>query len=129
MHHVDLSRSTASTPVIHPWEYVAMRRNAAGLSVEQLAQALGGRVYERHLRAIETPGLRFQQLADLTRALPFSTAVYRQLADLPPHLHPRLCHRCGWDSHTDQPDGHDGLTTWSLANGDMCTRCDQAEQH
>ena len=119
-------RPTSATPVIQPWDYVAMRRHAAGLSVERLAVALGGKVYERHLRAIETPGLRFQQIAPLEQAMPFSALVYRQLADLPPHQHPRLCQRCGWDSHTDQPDSSDHLTAWSRTDEAICTRCEQA---
>lgn len=129
MHHVDLLRSTTAAPVIQPWDYVSLRRKAAGLSIEQLANTLGGKVYERHLRAIETPGLRFQQIAALEHAIPFSTDVYRQLADLPPHQHPRLCRACGWDGHTVQPDRQDGLTTWSRMDDTLCTRCEQPDQH
>lgn len=128
MRHVDLLRSATTVPVIHPWDYVALRRKAAGLSISQLAHALGGRVYERHLRAIETPGLRFQQIAALDRAMPFSAAVYRQLSDLPVHQHPRLCRACGWDVHLTQPDGHGGLTTWSRADDTLCTRCAPPER-
>ncbi|KAK0347506.1 hypothetical protein LTR94_002361 [Friedmanniomyces endolithicus] len=126
MCHVDLPLDTAATPVIQPWDYVALRRKASGLSIEQLAIALGGKVFERHLRAIETPALRFQQIAPLGQAMPFSTDVYRQLADLPPHQHPRLCQRCGWDSRTNQPDGNDDLTTWSRTISAICTRCEEA---
>jgi hypothetical protein len=125
MRHANLLHAAPATPVIQPWDYVAMRRNAAGLSVEQLATALGGKVYERHLRAIETHGLRFQQIAALDQAMPFSASVYRQLADLPPLQHPRLCQRCGWDAHTDQPDGCGGLITWSRTDDAICTRCEQ----
>lgn len=125
MHHADLRHATAATPVIQPWDYVAMRRNAAGLTIDQLAAALGGKLFARHLRAIETPGLRFQQIARLDQVIPFSATVYRQLADLPPHQHPRLCQRCGWDAHTVQPDGCDGLITWSRTDDAICTRCEQ----
>lgn len=55
MRHVDLLRSTTAAPIVQPWEYVAMRRRAAGLSIQQVAQALGGRAYERHQRLLETP--------------------------------------------------------------------------
>jgi len=125
MRHTTLSRSIASAPVIQPWDYVAMRRNAAGLSIEQVAQALGGRAYERHLRMMETPGMRLQIVADLNVALPFSEDVYRQLADLPPHQHPKLCLRCGWDERTDVPDHNDSLTSWSREDDAICTRCEQ----
>lgn len=125
MRHVDLSRSNAGTPVIQPWEYAAMRRRAAGLSIEQVAAALGGRAYERHVRMLETPGIRIKIVANLPVAMPFSEEVYRQLADLPPHQHPRLCVRCGWDDHADVPDRFDCHTTWSRENPAICTRCEQ----
>ncbi len=102
-----------------------MRRRAAGLSIEQVAVALGGRVHLRHLRALETPGLRLRQIVDLSPVMAFSADVYRQLADLPAHQHPSLCIGCGWDAHTDQPDRHDGLTTWSRDRPGHCTRCEQ----
>ncbi|PZU67493.1 hypothetical protein [Sphingobium sp.] len=126
MYPAHLMQSATDTPVIQPWDYVAMRRNAAGLSIEQLAKALGGKIYERHLRAIETPGLRFREIAPLARAMPFSATIYRQLADLPPHQHPRLCQRCGWDAYTDQPDSDGDLTAWSRQDDALCTRCEQA---
>lgn len=125
MRHATLSRSIASTPVIQPWDYVAMRRKAARLSIEQVAQALGGRAYERHLRLLETPNMRVRIVADLNVALPFSDDVYRQLADLPPHQHPRLCLGCGWDDHSTLPDYRDGYITWSRENEAICTRCEQ----
>ncbi|WP_312312343.1 hypothetical protein [Sphingobium yanoikuyae] len=126
MRHSNLLHSAAAAPVTQPWDYVAMRRHAAGLTIEQLATALGGKVYERHLRAIETPGLRFHQIARLDQVMPFSADVYRQLADQPPHQHPRLCQRCGWDAHTDQSDSSGELTAWSRTDGAVCTRCEQA---
>jgi len=125
MRHVDLSRSTVGTPVIQPWEYVAMRRHAAGLSIEQVASTLGGKAYRRHLRMLETPGIRIKIIADLSVVMPFSEDVYRQLADLPAHQHPPLCVRCGWDEHSEVPDRLDGLTTWSRENPAICTRCEQ----
>lgn len=128
MRHVDLLHSTTAAPIVQPWEYVAMRRRAAGLSIQQVAQALGGRAYERHLRLLETPGMRMRILADLNIALPFSDDVYRQLADLPPHQHPRLCLGCGWYERSDVPDGHDGLTTWSRVNDAICIRCEQQQE-
>ncbi|WP_062731910.1 hypothetical protein [Sphingobium abikonense] len=125
MRHVHLSRSVAATAIIQPWDYVAMRRAAAGLTIGQVAAMLGGRAYERHLRMLETPGMRLKLIADLTIAMPFNHDVYRQLTDLPPHQHPLLCQRCGWDEHTDVPDHLDGLTTWSRADEAICTRCEQ----
>jgi hypothetical protein len=129
MRHVDLLRTTtAPVPVIQPWDYVTMRRRAAGLSIEQVAQALGGRAYERHLRMLETTGMRVRILADLDKVLPFSEDVYRQLADLPVHQHPRLCHGCGWDAGSTLPDFRDGYITWSRVNDAICTRCEQQQE-
>lgn len=125
MHHALLSSTTAGTPVIFPWDYVAKRRRAAGLSVPALATMLGGKIYERHIRALETPGLRLRDVADLSVAMPFSVDVYRQLADLPACQHPPLCAGCGWDAHSHQPDLHDGLTIWSRLIPEICTRCEQ----
>lgn len=125
MHHAGLSCSTTASQVIYPWDYVAMRRRAAGLSIEQIATALGGRVFLRHLRALETPGLRLREIVDLSPVMACSADVYRQLADLPPHQHPILCISCGWDARTDQPDRRDGLSTWSRTKPGHCTRCEQ----
>ena len=128
MRHVDFSRSDVGTPIIQPWEYVAMRRRDAGLSIEQVAATLGGRAYERHLRMLETPGIRIKIIANLPVVMPFSEEVYRQLADLPPHQHPRLCLGCGWDDHADVPDRFDCQTTWSRTNPTICTRCEQQSE-
>jgi hypothetical protein len=125
MRHVDLSRSIGETPVIQAWDYVAMRRRAAGLTIKQVAAMLGGRAHERHLRMLETPGIRIKVIANLSAVMPFSEGVYRQLADLPPHQHPRLCLRCGWDDHMTVPDRLDGFATWSRQAPTICTYCEQ----
>lgn len=56
---------------------------------------------------------------------PFSADIYRQLAELPPEQHPRLCRRCGWDEWTDQPDREGNDTAWSAEHPEYCTRCEQ----
>ncbi|MGW8202612.1 hypothetical protein ACWGM0_08690 [Sphingomonas bisphenolicum] len=128
-HSLFPSASSAAT-VVYPWEYVAMRRRAAALSQEALAKAMSlynePHTYLTHIRCLETVGLRFRDVVNLSRAMPFSIDVYRQLADLPPHQHPRLCATCGWDERTDQPDHNGDLTTWSRALPAICTRCEQA---
>lgn len=130
MHHSPLPPASSAATVVYPWEYVAMRRRAAGLSQEALAKAMSffnePHTYLTHIRSLETVGLRFRDVVNLSRAMPFSIDVYRQLADLPPHQHPRLCAHCGWDERTDQPDYNGDLTTWSRALPTICTCCEQA---
>lgn len=121
MRHAPLPDPAAACPVITPWDYVAMRRRAAGLSLDQMAAAL--RITPRLARVLETPGLRLQRHVNLSPAMPFSAAVYRQLADLPPHQHPRLCMQCGWDENSDQPGPNGHALAWSQETAGLCSLC------
>lgn len=117
-------------PVITPWEYVRMRREAARLTIAQAARPYWHRAehredVERVTRMLEQPGFRMKTGYDCSRAFPFSADVYRQLADLPPHQHPRLCLECGWDELTTQFDTNGDDTTWSREDERICTRCEQ----
>ena len=51
----------AARPVVMPWEYVAMRRRAAGMTIEQAAKPYWRRPehqaeVERNIRELETVG-------------------------------------------------------------------------
>lgn len=117
--------------VIMPWSYIRMRRQAARLTIAQAARPLWVRPehqfdVEQHFRDLETEGFRVQRLYR-TEGLTyfFSHDVYHQLTNLPPHQHPRLCGRCGWDQHSTQYD-HDGADVrWSDEDPGICTRCEQ----
>lgn len=116
--------------VIMPWDYVRMRREAARLSHADVARPYWHRPehqddVERNVRALEQEGVRGQWNVDLSRAMPFSADIYRQLADLPPHQHPKLCRTCGWDEFTTQYDMTGDDVTWSREQEDICTRCEQ----
>lgn len=118
-------------PVITPWAYVKMRRVAARLTIAQAARPFWVRPehqfdVESRFRDLETKGLRFQRLyRTLGVTYFFSHDVYHQLANLPPHQHPRLCVRCGWDEHTQQYDHNGCDTTWADDDSGHCTRCEQ----
>jgi len=117
---------------IRPWDYLRLRREAAGLTIEQAARPFWHRPEHRadceeNLRFFEQTGTVMKRVHDLDipRAFPFSADVYVQLASLPPEQHPRLCRRCGWDEWTVQPDRAGDDTSWSAEDPTLCTRCEQ----
>ncbi|SNS20942.1 hypothetical protein SAMN06295912_102276 [Sphingomonas laterariae] len=126
----------APRPVIHPWDYVRLRRKAAGLTIAQAARPYWHRPEHRddvesNIARLEQTGFRMMptlEAADMSRAFPFSLDVYHQLCTLPPHQHPRLCAGCGWDQWTDQIDRQGNDVTWSEDNADLCTRCAEADR-
>lgn len=79
------------------------------------------------MAALEQENVRAKYLyqSEQNRGYFFSIAVYHQLANLPPHQHPRLCTQCGWDEHTVQYDHNGDDTVWSADNAEVCTRCEQ----
>lgn len=126
----------APRAVVMPWEYVAMRRTAAGMTIEQAARPYWHRPehradVERNIGALETVGFRMKRdffVADMSRAYTFNLDVYRQLCDTPPHQHPRLCLACGWDQWSTQYDTNGEEATWSQSDPDLCTRCEQLDR-
>lgn len=126
----------APRPVVMPWEYVAMRRTAAGMTIEQAARPYWHRPehradVERNIGALETVGFRMKRdffVADMSRAYTFNLDVYRQLCDTPPDQHPRLCLACGWDQWSTQYDTNGEEATWSQSHPDLCTRCEQLDR-
>lgn len=117
---------------IRPWNYIKMRRRAAGLTIEQAAKPFYQRpdhraCCEANLRTFEMPQVSVKDVRalDLPRAFPFDAGIYEMLRDLPQDEHPKLCVRCGWDEWTPQADREGGETTWSEALPDHCSRCEQ----
>ncbi|WP_267382205.1 MULTISPECIES: hypothetical protein [unclassified Sphingomonas] len=137
----------AGTAALTPAAYFALRRAAAGYSIDALARALliladnrinGPRPNLDETRAryrrmrdtimlLERPGAATGD-ADLLLAIasliPFDRAVYRQLATEPAHRHPRVCRGCGCsqsDPCITEQDGMEHVCRW--ATHTACTRC------
>ncbi|MFT3967385.1 MAG: hypothetical protein QM690_16035 [Sphingobium sp.] len=123
----------SARPVLQPWEYVRLRREAAGLSIEEAARPYWHR--PEHRAEVEAIVRRQEEIGfhptagfgahDMARAYPFSLDVYQQLCTLPADQHPRLCLHCGWDRWTGQADLRGDETRWSAHDPDSCTRCEQ----
>lgn len=122
-------------PPLRPWDYVRLRRLAAGLTIAQAARPHWHRPEHRAdveamTSRIERPGtvLRSEPLVDgICRSHPFEPAVYRQLRDDPAESHPEVCRGCGctrWSPCV----GRDGCDCTGHEGG-SCTVCEQrAEQ-
>lgn len=121
-------RERVATPTfnpLRPHEYLRLRREAAGLTVQQVAQKMTRNPRELAtaidlVELLEIPGntaRRHETLDRLQAAFPFDPAVYRQLKDEPAERHPRVCRGCGasaWD-HGDGP--------FAWATDQACIRC------
>lgn len=114
-------------PPLTPAGYLRLRREAAKLSISEVAGRLApdnrGEA-AAFLRLIETPGARVSRTNTLLRLeaiFPFDPSVYGQLCDEPADRHPRICRSCGcshWDPCDD--DGR-GPCAWSTPSA--CTKC------
>lgn len=90
-------------PPLRPWEYIRLRRLAAGKTIAQAARPHWHRPEHRaEVEAIvaldERTGvvLREEWLVDaICRSFPFEPEVYRQLRDDPAEQHPDVCRGCG----------------------------------
>lgn len=123
----------APMPTVMPWDYIRMRREAAGLSIEQAARPFWHRKehradVERNMHRIETVGFRVKRLWDMSRSFKLNLTVYRQLCDTPPDMHPRLCLACGWDEWSAQLDAEGFDCMWSDADPQICTLCEQTRR-
>jgi len=109
--------------------YIRLRREAAGMSIKEVAGMLARNADEvatalNLIYALETPGntaRRPETLEALRSVFPFDPDVYRQLATDPVDSHPRICRGCGcslWDPCTS--DEH-GACAW--ATDKACTAC------
>ena len=121
--------ATASAAPLTSAAYVRLRREAAGLSIKEVAGMLARNADEVApaldlIYALETPGntaRRPETLEALRSIFPFDPDVYRQLATDPADSHPRICRGCGcshWDPCTS--DEH-GACAW--ATDTACTAC------
>ena len=110
--------------------YLKLRREAAGLSISQVATTIAPKA-SRYAEALslvtmlETDGVRARHtdtLIALHKAFPFDIVVYRQLADDPADRHPTVCRGCGcseWDPF--RPRYAAEFCGW--ANSTTCTGC------
>lgn len=115
---------------VMPWDYIQMRRKAAGLSIEQASKPFWHHKEHRadvesNMARIETVGFRVKRLWDMSRSFRLNLTVYRQLCDTPPEQHPRLCRACGWDEWSSQSDTDGFDCTWSAFDPEICTLCEQ----
>lgn len=114
-----------------PAGYLQLRRRAAGLTIAEVASRLAESERDRSIcaslvHALETEGVRARldlTLARLRSVFPFDPAVYRQLADEPPHRHPSICRHCGCSAH-DRCAADDGECR---LHDDGCSRCEPVE--
>ena len=122
-------------PPLEPWEYIRLRRQAAGQTIAQAARPHWHRPEHRAdveatTARIEQPGylLRADHLVELIpRSFEFDTAVYRQLRDEPPERHPTVCRGCGctpWQAcHVG--DGKE----CTIGDDSTCSACEARAHH
>jgi hypothetical protein len=119
-------------PPLKAWDYLRLRREAAGLSIEQVGRELYRSLSMQSggiqlARLLETAGWRAidgRTIAKLAAIFPFDPGVYRQLADrdLPPEEHPPVCRGCGC-SYWDRQRGTEKARLEWAASG-LCSGCD-----
>jgi hypothetical protein len=131
-------------PPFTPATYIALRRRASRLTIEQAAERiLSGAIQVRPrkmgrsaalaelrelLRQLETPGVvaRSTDTLLLVRlAFPFDPDVYCQLATEPADRHPRICRGCGCSQWDPCRHAHQRPCAW--AGADICTHCTDGE--
>lgn len=89
-----------------PARYLRLRREACGVTINQLVEAMAPRLRDRaEARAIvellETDGARARKrstIQEIAIHLPIDVDTYFQLVSPSPDRHPRICHGCG---HSD----------------------------
>lgn len=113
-------------------EYLRLRRTAAGLTVDQLADRLGPGRRAGEARSIitrlEARGATARTdaiIERIARVIPLDATVYRQLADDPVERHPSVCRSCGC-SEFDGCSCSDSGRACSWATSHLCTRCERA---
>lgn len=119
---------SADRPPFTPDKYLKLRRTAAGLTIDQVAEIIAPRHADRSeatafVALVEAPGvfaLRESTLELLQTAYPFDPDVYRQLSAEPVERHPRICRGCGCSAY--DPCVHDGqCCAWDSESS--CTQC------
>lgn len=132
MLHVSIPPRRAGTSlaarIMTPANYLRLRRKAAGLTIEQVAERLMPRVGFRpmvvaFLRILETDGstARHRDHIDrLTAVFPLDPDVYYQLVNEPADRLPHICSGCGCSAY-DPCTSADGACRFVAS--DACDRC------
>lgn len=134
-HWLRRHRAAASAVVtpLTPAAYLRLRRNAAGVSIEQVAARIAPALHDRSnarllIEMLETDGSRArdrQTIDRLAAAYPLDPDVYFQLVNEPADRHPPVCRGCGC-SHWDPCNAGDGVACCAWATPTSCTRCEDA---
>lgn len=114
--------------IMTPANYLRLRRKAAGLTLEQVAEQLMPRAGFRpmvvaFLRVLETDGCTAKHrdhIDRLTAVFPLDPDVYYQLVNEPADRLPHICSGCGCSAY-DPCTGADG--TCRFVASDACDRC------
>lgn len=134
----DLRKNTThGAPPLTPAAYLRLRRRAAGMSIDDVADVLAtcSAGFARSeaaalIRMLETPGARARHLDPIWRlaaVFPIDPDVYHQLATEPPHRHPMVCRACGCSKFDPCEHAILGPCDWAAAH--LCTRCTTAGHH
>lgn len=134
-----LPRRADAVPLT-PAGYLALRRNALGLTEQQLACRLEilwrrerpaltvqhpvGTYMLYMVRALEMPSAKARRpetIDAIAAVMPIDADVYWQLANNPAHLHPRVCRGCGCSTHLACQHDHWGACSW--ASPTQCSHC------
>lgn len=123
------------TPPMTPARYIALRRRAARLTVDEVAERLTSKAADQAeirqlVRTLETHGItaRHVETLDLLRdAFPIDPDVYFQLMHDSADRYPRICSGCGCSKY--DPCGHadNDECRWADDAGTICTRCTGGE--
>jgi hypothetical protein len=115
-------------PPLTAADYLRLRREAAGITIEQAAARIAPRdmvdIAERLLRDLARPGTvaRFTHtLLRISYAFPFDLGVYRLLAEQPADRHPSVCRGCGATAADDTGPLGDAVRMVSRTS---CAACD-----
>lgn len=118
---------------LRPDDYIKLRRKAAGLTIEQVAERIASTERNRQdvrdlIRMLEKPGVvaRYRRSLELLNgAFAFDPDVYHQLATAPAARHPRICRTCGCSQNDPCHLGDEYQCRMAYHDADQCTRCDQ----
>lgn len=124
--------ATALGP-LRAWEYLRLRREAAGLTIDQLVSRLTrnerrAEQARRLIMRLETPGVSARDdavIALIGRVVPLDVTVYRQLADDPIERRPSVCRGCGC-SEFDRCSCSTSGRACSWVSAHLCTRCERS---
>lgn len=135
-------------PPIAPAEYLALRRAASGLPLDQVAERILASYSGRGARSVKKLGktaaraeiitllrlaerrgvvVRDKEALDrLRRGYDFDPHVYRQLAMAPAKRHPRICRGCGCSDHDPCHSANMNPCRWTAPA--TCSRCTYGDE-